>query len=136
VAAACEAAKSAGAKMVMPLPVSAPFHCSLMKPAALRLAPELQAVHPGKFAFPVIANVTAEAYPHGEGVAETLLRQIVSPVRWEDCVRRMRAMGVTSFLEVGPGKVLSGLVRRIERDVRVAVFCAPADLPAVRSLSG
>ena len=136
VAAACEAAKSAGAKMVMPLPVSAPFHCSLMKPAALRLAPELRAVHPGKFAFPVVANVTAEAYPQEEGVAETLLRQIVSPVRWEECVRRMRAMGVTSFLEVGPGKVLSGLVRRIERDVPAAVFCAPADLPAVRSLSG
>jgi [acyl-carrier-protein] S-malonyltransferase len=136
VAAACEAAKSAGAKMVMPLPVSAPFHCSLMKPAALRLAPELQAVHPGKFAFPVVANVTAEAYPQGEGVAETLLRQIVSPVRWEECVRRMRSMGVTSFLEVGPGKVLSGLVRRIERDVPVAVFCAPADLPAIRGLAG
>src|SRR3990170_4542657 len=93
VAAACEAAKSAGAKMVMPLPVSAPFHCSLMKPAALRLAPELQAVHPGKFAFPVVANVTAEAYPQEEGVAETLLRPIVSPVRWEGCMRRMRAMG-------------------------------------------
>jgi [acyl-carrier-protein] S-malonyltransferase len=69
-------------------------------------------------------------------VAETLLRQIVSPVRWEECVRRMRAMGETSFLEVGPGKVLSGLVRRIERDLPVAAFCAPAELPAVRGLAG
>ena len=136
VAAACEAAKSAGAKMVMPLPVSAPFHCSLMEPAALRLAPELRAAKSGTFAFPVVANVTAEPYPQGEGVAETLLRQIVSPVRWEECVRRMRAMGVTSFLEVGPGKVLSGLVRRIERDLPVAAFCAPADLPAVGGLAG
>jgi len=136
VAAACEAAKSAGAKMVMPLPVSAPFHCSLMEPAALRLAPELRAATAGTFAFPVVANVTAEAYPQGEGVAETLLRQIVSPVRWEECVRRMRAMGVTSFLEVGPGKVLSGLVRRIERDLPVAAFCAPAELSAVRGLAG
>ncbi len=134
VAAACEAARSAGAKKVMPLPVSAPFHCSLMKPAALRLAQELQAAAVGKFSFPVVANVTADAYPQEEGVAETLLRQIVSPVRWEECVRRMRKMGVTSFLEVGPGKVLSGLVRRIERDVPTACFCAPTDLPAVQAL--
>ncbi len=136
VAAACEAAKSAGAKQVMPLPVSAPFHCSLMEPAAERLAPALRATTPGKFSFPVVANVTAEAYPHGEGVAEILIRQIVSPVRWEECVRRMRAMGATSFLEVGPGKILAGLLRRIERNVPAAAFCSPADLPAVRGLAG
>ncbi|MGA7104958.1 MAG: ACP S-malonyltransferase [Candidatus Deferrimicrobiaceae bacterium] len=136
VAAACEAAKSAGAKKVMPLPVSAPFHCALMKPAADRLAPDLRAATPGKFSFPVVANVTADTYPQGEGVAEILIRQIVSPVRWEECVRRMRAMGVTSFLEVGPGKVLTGLLRRIERDVPAAAFGSPADLPAVRGLAG
>jgi [acyl-carrier-protein] S-malonyltransferase len=134
VAAACEAAKSAGAKKVMPLPVSAPFHCSLMRPAAERLSPQLRAAGPGTFSYPVIANVTAEAYPEGEGVAESLIRQIVSPVRWEECVRRMREMGVTSFLEVGPGKVLSGLVRRIEREVPAAGFSAPSDLPAVQAL--
>jgi [acyl-carrier-protein] S-malonyltransferase len=134
VAAACEAARSAGAKKVMPLPVSAPFHCSLMKPAAERLSPQLRAAGPGKFSYPVIANVTADAYPQEEKVAESLIRQIVSPVRWEECIRRMRKMGVTSFLEVGPGKVLSGLVRRIERDVPAAGFCAPSDLPAVRAL--
>ncbi len=120
----------------MALPVSAPFHCTLMKPAAERLAPELRAAVPGAFSFPVVANVTAEPYPQGEGVAETLIRQIVLPVRWEECVRRMRAMGVSSFLEVGPGKVLSGLVRRIEKDVPAGAFCAPADLPGVRALSG
>ena len=136
VAAACEAAKSAGAKKVMPLPVSAPFHCSLMKPAAERLSPQLRAAVPGMFSFPVVSNVTAEAYPQGEGVADPLIRQIISPVRWEECVRRMRAMGVTSFLEVGPGKVLSGLVRRIERDAPTAAFCGPADLDAARALSG
>jgi [acyl-carrier-protein] S-malonyltransferase len=118
----------------MPLPVSAPFHCSLMKPAAERLSPQLRAAGPGKFSYPVIANVTADAYPQEEKVAESLIRQIVSPVRWEECIRRMRKMGVTSFLEVGPGKVLSGLVRRIERDVPAAGFCAPSDLPAVRAL--
>lgn len=136
VAAACEAAKSAGAKKVMPLPVSAPFHCALMEPAAERLAPALRAAIPGMFSFPVVANVTADTYPPGEGVAKILIRQIVSPVRWEECVRRMRAMGVTSYLEVGPGKVLTGLLRRIERDVPAAAFCSPADLPAVRGLAG
>jgi len=136
VAAACEEAKSAGAKMVMTLPVSAPFHCSLMAPAAERLSPQLRAAAPGMFSYPVLSNVTAEAYPRDEGVAELLVRQIVSPVRWEECVRRMRTMGVTSFLEVGPGKVLSGLVRRIERDVPTAAFCGPTDLAAVRALTG
>jgi len=136
VAAACEAAKSAGAKKVMPLPVSAPFHCALMEPAAERLAPALRAAIPGRFSFPVVANVTADTYPHGDGVAEILIRQIVSPVRWEECVRRMRAMGVTSYLEVGPGKVLTGLLRRIERDVPATAFCSPADLPSVRGLAG
>ncbi len=136
VAAACEAAKSAGAKKVMPLPVSAPFHSSLMQPAAERLAPELRAATPGTFSFPVVANVTAEPYPGVERTSELLIRQIASPVRWEETVRRMRGMGVTSFLEVGPGKVLSGIVRRIERDVPVAAFCVPGDLPAVRALTG
>lgn len=136
VAAACEAAKSAGARKVMPLPVSAPFHSSLMQPAADRLASELRAARPGTFSFPVVANVTAEPYPGAESTAEFLIRQIASPVRWEESVRRMRGMGVTSFLEVGPGKVLSGLVRRIERDVPLAAFCAPGDLPAARALAG
>jgi [acyl-carrier-protein] S-malonyltransferase len=107
-----------------------------MRPAADRLAPELQAVSQGAFRFPVVANVTAEPYADGASVSEMLLRQIVSPVRWEECVRRMRGMGVTVFLEVGPGKVLSGLVRRIEKDASAASFCAPADLDAVRALPG
>jgi len=134
--AACEAARSAGAKKVLPLPVSAPFHCSLMQPAADRLAPELRALAQGPFRFPVVANVTAEPYPPAAPAAEWLIRQIVAPVRWEECIRRMRGMGVAAFLEVGPGKVLSGLVRRIDRDAAVAAFCAPADLAGVRALAG
>jgi [acyl-carrier-protein] S-malonyltransferase len=134
VAAAREAAWAAGAKRVLPLPVSAPFHCSLMQPAADRLAPELRAVPKGVFRFPVVANVTAEPYPPGADVSDSLIRQIVAPVRWEECVRRMRAMGVTAFVEVGPGKVLSGLVRRIEKNASVAAFCAPGELDAVRAL--
>jgi len=136
VAAACKAAWAAGAKRVLPLPVSAPFHCSLMQPAADRLAPELRAVPKGVFGFPVVANVTAEPYRGGEDVSDSLIRQIVAPVRWEECVRRMRGMGVTEFIEVGPGKVLSGLVRRIEKDAVAAAFCAPADMDAVRTLQG
>ncbi|MBI5576655.1 MAG: ACP S-malonyltransferase [Deltaproteobacteria bacterium] len=135
VAAACDAAKAAGAKRALPLPVSAPFHCSLMRPAAERLSPELSAVPQGAFAFPVVANVTAEPYPPGGAVSGMLVRQIVSPVRWEECIRRMRGMGATAFLEVGPGKVLSGLVRRIEKEAVAAAFCAPGDLGAVRDMS-
>ncbi len=131
VLAACEAAKAAGAKRALPLPVSAPFHCSLMRPAMERLAPELRAVLPGIFRFPVVANVTAEPYDTFGPAAEFLIRQIVSPVRWEESVRKMRAMGATAFVEVGPGKVLSGLVRRIDRDAAVAAFCAPCDLAGV-----
>lgn len=134
VAAACEAARSAGAKRVMPLPVSAPFHCSLMNPAALRLEPGLRAARTAAFAFPVVANATAEPYPGSDAVADLLVRQIASPVQWEESVRRLRALGATAFLEVGPGKVLSGLARRIERDVSTAAFCGPADLPGVRAL--
>jgi [acyl-carrier-protein] S-malonyltransferase len=136
VRAACEAAKSAGAKRVLPLPVSAPFHCSLMQPAAVRLAPELRSLAQGPFRFPVVANVTAEPYPPGAPAAELLIRQIVAPVRWEECIRRMRGMGVDAFLEVGPGKVLSGLVRRIDREAGVAAFCVPADLAGIRVLAG
>lgn len=136
VMAACDAARSAGAKRALPLPVSAPFHCSLMQPAADRLAPELRALAQGPFRFPVVANVTAEPYPPGAPAAEGLIRQIIAPVRWEECVRRMRGMGVTAFLEVGPGKVLSGLVRRIDRDAAAAAFCSSGDLAAVRALAG
>ncbi|NJD62046.1 MAG: ACP S-malonyltransferase [Deltaproteobacteria bacterium] len=136
VQAACEAARSAGAKRALPLPVSAPFHCSLMRPAADRLAPELRAVAEGTFRFPVVANVSAEPYPPGAPVADLLLRQIAAPVRWEACVRRMRGMGASSFIEVGPGKVLSGLLRRIDRDAGAASFCAPADLEGARAVAG
>jgi [acyl-carrier-protein] S-malonyltransferase len=107
-----------------------------MRPAADRLAPELRALAQGPFRFPVVANVTAEPYPPGAPAAELLIRQIVAPVRWEECIRRMRGMGVDVFLEVGPGKVLSGLVRRIDREAGVAAFCVPADLAGVRALAG
>lgn len=132
--AACEAARAAGAKRALPLSVSAPFHCSLMKPAAERLAPELRAAARGHLRFPVVANVTAEAYPPGGPVADLLIRQVVSPVRWDACVAAMVGMGAEAFVEVGPGKVLSGLVRRIAREAAVAPFGAPGDLAGVTPL--
>lgn len=134
VAAACEAAKAAGAKKVVPLAVSGPFHSALMLPAAERLAPELRAVARGAFRFPVVANVTAAPYREGDDAADVLVRQITSPVRWEESVRAMRGLGATAFLEIGPGKVLSGLVRRIEKDIPAASFCGPADLAGAAAL--
>ncbi len=134
VSAACDAARAAGAKRALPLPVSAPFHCALMRPAADRLAPELRAIPQGEFRFPVVANVTAAPYREGDAVAESLVRQVVAPVLWEESILAMRSMGPTSFLEVGPGKVLSGLVRRIDKEASTAAFCGPADLDAARSL--
>lgn len=135
VTAACEAAKAAGAKRAMLLPVSAPFHCSLMQPAADRLSPELEAVSWSAPRFPVFANVNACPYPSERDAAGILVRQIVSPVRWEDCVRRMGEMGARAFVEVGPGKVLSGLLRRIDREAQAVPFCGPQELDAVRALA-
>jgi len=133
VAAACEAAKAAGAKRVVPLQVSGPFHCELMRPAASMLAPDVEAMSMGAARFPVVANVTAAPCQEGE-VADLLVRQIVSPVRWEESVCAMRGMGATSFLEIGPGKVLAGLVKRIEKDLPAASFCGKADMDAVAAL--
>jgi [acyl-carrier-protein] S-malonyltransferase len=135
VAAACDAAREAGAKRAVPLAVSAPFHCALMEPAAERLAAELRAVPQGLFRFPVVANLTAMPYAGAEPVAETLRRQITAPVLWDESVRAMCGMGATSFVEVGPGKVLAGLVRRIAKDAAAATFCGPADAEAVRGLA-
>ena len=135
VAAACEAAKAAGAKRALPLPVSAPFHCALMAPAAERLAPELRAIPQGPFAFPVVANVTGSPYGAGDTVAEVLILQITAPVRWEESIRAMRAAGADAFIEVGPGKVLSGLLRRIEKEAASAAFCGPADLDGARRVT-
>jgi [acyl-carrier-protein] S-malonyltransferase len=95
----------------------------------------LRAIPQGPFAFPVVANVTAASYAEGDVVADMLIRQITAPVRWEESVKAMRAAGAVAFLEVGPGKVLSGLLRRIEKDAASAAFCGPADLDGARALT-
>ena len=106
------AVAKAGKKSVL-LPVSAPFHCALMSPAADRLAVELAAVPASDPTFPVVRNVDAGLTRSADDVKRFLLRQVASPVRWTDCVQRLAAEGATTFVEVGPGRVLTGLLRRV-----------------------
>ena len=120
VALAGELAKAAGAKRVMPLAVSAPFHCALMKPAEDRLAPLLRALPTHSPRTPVVANVDAEPKTNAHDAVEALVRQVSSPVRWEDVVKRLVAEGARTFIELGPGNVLAGLVKKIDRSVTVA----------------
>lgn len=116
---AVEILKERGAKKCVPLSVSAPFHSSMMKPAGELLAAVLAAARVKNPAIPVVSNVTADYHSNGAEIRRLLIRQLYSPVRWEESVRRMVADGVDLFVEVGPGKVLTGLVRKISRDVQV-----------------
>ena len=126
--------KELGARRVIPLPVSAPFHCALMKPAQDRLAPELRALPTRTPVVPVVANVDAELKRDAAAAIDALVAQVSSPVRWEAVVRRLASEGVTTYVEVGPGTVLSGLVRKIHREATVMSFGSPDDLAAVESL--
>jgi [acyl-carrier-protein] S-malonyltransferase len=131
VARAGEHAKARGAKRVIPLTVSAPFHCALMKPAEDRLAPELRALKARDPRIPVIADVDGEPKRDARSAIDALISQVSSPVRWEAVVRRLASEGVTTYVEVGPGTVLSGLIRKIHREARVVNFGSPDDLAAV-----
>jgi [acyl-carrier-protein] S-malonyltransferase len=133
VARAGERAKALGAKRVIPLAVSAPFHCALMKPAEDRLAPELRAIEAHTPRVPIVANVDAEPKRDAPAAIEALVRQVSSPVRWEAVVRRLASEGVTTYVEVGPGTVLSGLVRKIHREATVVNLGGPEDLAAVEA---
>ena len=117
-----------GGKMSVMLPVSAPFHCSLMAPAGTRLAPELDAARVTDPRVPVVRNVDAGVTRKAEDVRPFLLRQVASPVRWTDCVQRLASEGATAFVEVGPGRVLSGLLRRIVNGARGQSIEDPAGL--------
>jgi [acyl-carrier-protein] S-malonyltransferase len=120
VARAIEIAKTRGFRKTMLLPVSAPFHCALMKPAADRLAAVLATITVHEMKVQVIAN--ADAAPNGDKgrVKPLLVAQVCSPVLWEQSVNAMSALGVTKFIELGPGKVLSGLVKRINKEAVLA----------------
>jgi [acyl-carrier-protein] S-malonyltransferase len=128
---ASERAKALGARRAIPLSVSAPFHCALMKPAEQRLEPELRALKTATPSVPVIANVDAEPKRDGASSVDALVRQVSAPVRWEDVIRRLASEGVTTYVEVGPGNVLSGLVKKIQPDAHVVTFGSPENLDAI-----
>ena len=130
VARAGEACKARGARRVIPLKVSAPFHCALMKPARDRLRPELEQVPTSDPRIPVIANVDAEPRTSAMSAIEALVRQVSQPVRWEATVQWLAARGVDTFVEVGPGAVLSGLIRKVAREARVLSVETPEDVEA------
>ncbi|QQS41575.1 MAG: ACP S-malonyltransferase [Acidobacteriota bacterium] len=114
---ACEILKEKGAKRAIRLNVSAPFHCSLMMPAQERLAKDLNSLDFADLEFPIVENVTAELNSTGDRVAEALTRQVSSPVRWLQSVEKLIGLGVDTFVEAGPGRVLCGLVRQTDREV-------------------
>jgi [acyl-carrier-protein] S-malonyltransferase len=119
VAKAGEFARARGAKRVIALAVSAPFHCPLMKPAEDRLAPELRALQAQDPRIPVVANVDAEPKTTAAASIDALIRQVSLPVRWEELVKRLIHDGARTFVELGPGTVLAGLIRKIDRSVKV-----------------
>lgn len=125
-------ARKAGAKRVLDLPVSAPFHCLLMRPAADGLKEILSDIPVRSFTVGVVTNVEAEVNLDADRVASLLVEQAVRPVRWEESVQRLAALGCASALEIGPGKVLKGLIKRIAPGMDVANFETPQDLSALR----
>jgi [acyl-carrier-protein] S-malonyltransferase len=108
-----ELAKAKGAKRALPLPVSVPSHCALMKPAALQLAEYLKNVAVNAPQIPVLHNSDVAAYSDSDSIKDALVRQLYSPVRWVETVQAIAALGVTQSAECGPGKVLAGLTKRI-----------------------
>ena len=134
VAQASERAKTLGAKRAIPLAVSAPFHCALMRPAEERLAPELRQLSTSTPKFPVVANVDAEPKREAATAIDALIRQVSSPVRWEEVVKRLVAEGATTFVELGPGSVLAGLIKKIDRSVTVFSVEDEAGLTAMEAV--
>jgi [acyl-carrier-protein] S-malonyltransferase len=134
VARAGDRAKALGAKRVIPLAVSAPFHCALMKPAEERLEPELRALAARSPRIPVVANVDAQPKRDAVAAMDALVRQVSSPVRWEEVVKRLASEGVTAYVEVGPGTVLTGLVKKIDRGARLASIEDESGFEAVAAL--
>ncbi|MGB9804350.1 ACP S-malonyltransferase [Desulfofundulus sp.] len=133
---ACALAMEAGARRCIPLAVSAPFHSSLMRPAGERLRRELERVPMADPRFPVVANVTADYVTSSGEVKELLVRQVYSPVRWEESMRRIMAGGIQAFVEVGPGTVLCGLLRKINRQVQCWSVQDPDSLEKVLACLG
>ena len=131
---ACEVLKANGAKRALPLAVSAPFHSSLMKPAADKLRDKLAEVRFSAPQIPVINNIDAAVETGTDAIRSALYRQAFGPVRWVDCVRAIKARGPASLVECGPGKVLAGMVKRIDPALTGAPLFDPASLAAVKEM--
>ncbi|MCQ3943879.1 MAG: [acyl-carrier-protein] S-malonyltransferase [Alphaproteobacteria bacterium] len=133
---ACEIAKAKGAKRAMMLPVSAPFHCALMQPAADAMAEALAKVSVRAPAIPVVANVRAQAISDPQEIVRALVAQVTGTVRWRECIAYMAQNGVTTFYEAGAGKVLTGLVKRIAEGASGVAIGAPDDIAAYKAARG
>jgi [acyl-carrier-protein] S-malonyltransferase len=133
---ACEMLKAAGAKRALPLPVSAPFHSSLMKPAALRLQQALAEVTLHAPAIPVVNNIDVASPAEAAAIRDALVRQAAGPVRWVEVVEALRARGMTHVIECGPGKVLAGTVKRIDPTLVSGSIHDPATLAQAREILG
>jgi len=131
---ACELLKAAGAKRALLLPVSAPFHSSLMKPAAERLQERLAATEFASLQFPVINNIDVASVADAAGLRDALYRQAFGPVRWVEVVQALKAQGLTHIIECGPGKVLAGMAKRIDGEIVSATIFDPASLAEARAL--
>jgi [acyl-carrier-protein] S-malonyltransferase len=131
---ACEALKAAGAKRALPLPVSAPFHSSLMRPAAERLREALAATALAAPQIPVVNNIDVSVQGDADAIRDALFRQAFGPVRWVECIEKLKALGASHIVECGPGKVLAGLVRRIDPELASAAIYDPASLAQAKEL--
>lgn len=131
---ACEVLKARGAKRALPLAVSAPFHSSLMKPAAEKLREKLAGIDLGAPTIPVVNNIDVQAQTTADAIRDALYRQAFGPVRWVECVRAIKARGITTVIECGPGKVLAGMVKRIDPELTGAALFDPATLNEVKGL--
>jgi [acyl-carrier-protein] S-malonyltransferase len=127
---AMEASKAAGVKRAMKLPVSAPFHCALMAPAADAMAEALERAAMRGPAVPVVANVSAAKATDPAEIRDLLVRQVTGTVRWRECIGAMAAMGCDRFVEVGSGKVLTGLMKRLAPEAKAEAVGTPADIEA------
>lgn len=127
-----EALKAAGARRVIPLKVSGPFHCELLKEAGKKLGEELEKIEIQTFTIPYVTNVTAQYVTESDQVKNLLVKQVSSSVRWQQCVEQMINDGVDTFIEIGPGKTLTGFLKKINRNVKALHIEKIEDLEAVR----
>jgi [acyl-carrier-protein] S-malonyltransferase len=133
---AAELLKAAGAKRALPLPVSAPFHSSLMKPAAEVLRTKLAEISFSAQAFPVVNNIDVAVTDSADALRDALYRQAFGPVRWVEVVQALKARGLSHIIECGPGKVLAGMVKRIDAELQSCTVLDPASLAEAKNLLG